>query len=76
LTKGIFLKKLATIFDPLGLLSPYVIRGKVLMQEILVQGHEWDDVISTDFNRKAKVWLDDLLILGQVKIPRFIRMDQ
>jgi hypothetical protein len=46
------------------------------MQEIWVQGHEWDDVISTDLNRKAKVWFDDLLILGEVKIPRCIRMDQ
>ena len=34
LTKRNFLKKIATLFDPLGILSPYVIRGKMLMQDI------------------------------------------
>ena len=38
LTKRNFLKRIATLFDPLGMLSPYVIRGKMLMQDIWVCG--------------------------------------
>ena len=34
LTKRNFLKRIATLFDLLGMLSPYVIRGKMLMQDI------------------------------------------
>ena len=34
ITKRNFLKRIATLFDPLGMLSPYVIRGKMLMQDI------------------------------------------
>ena len=34
LTKRNFLKRIATLFDPLGMLSPYVIREKMLMQDI------------------------------------------
>jgi len=33
-TKRSFLKKIATLFDPLGLLSPYTVRAKVLLQEM------------------------------------------
>ena len=37
-SKRNFLKRIATLFDPLGMLSPFVIRAKVLMQEIWVRG--------------------------------------
>ena len=33
-SKRSFLKKIATLFDPLDLLSPYTVRAKVLLQEI------------------------------------------
>jgi len=33
LTKRSVLKKIATLFDPLGFLSPFTIRAKVLMQK-------------------------------------------
>ena len=32
-TKRNFLKKISTLFDPLGLLAPFTIRSKILMQE-------------------------------------------
>ena len=33
-TKRAFLKKIATLFDPLGLLAPYVIWAKIILQGI------------------------------------------
>ena len=38
LTKLSLLKSIATLFDPLGLLSPYTVRAKVLLQEMRVSG--------------------------------------
>ena len=32
-TKREFLKRIATLFDPLGFLSPYTVRAKILMQK-------------------------------------------
>ena len=32
ITKGNVLKKTASVYDPLGLISPYIMRAKVLMQ--------------------------------------------
>ena len=47
-TKRNFLKNMATLFDPLGLLSPFVIRAKVFMQEIWIAGTDWGDQLSDD----------------------------
>ena len=33
-TKRAFLKRIATLFDPLGFLAPYVIRVKIILQEM------------------------------------------
>ena len=41
-TKHELLKKIATLFDPLGLLAPYTIRAKILLQEMWTAGLEWD----------------------------------
>ena len=47
-TKRNFLKKMATLFDPLGLLSPFVNRAKMFMQEMWIAGTDWDDQLSDD----------------------------
>mgnify|MGYP000220582798 CR=1 FL=1 len=41
-TKHSFLKKITTLFDPLGLLSPYTVRVKVLLREMWASGVNWD----------------------------------
>ena len=40
LTKKTFLKKIARLFDPLGFLSPFVIKAKKFMQEMLKAGRD------------------------------------
>ena len=40
LTKRNFLRKVAMLFDPMGFLAPYVIRAKILLQEIWTSGME------------------------------------
>ena len=43
LTKRSFLSVVAQIFDPLGLVSPFVIRGKIILQEMWIAAVDWDD---------------------------------
>ena len=33
-TKRSFLRKIATLFDPLGFLSPYMVHAKILLQDV------------------------------------------
>uniref|UniRef100_A0A182KHE2 Integrase catalytic domain-containing protein n=1 Tax=Anopheles christyi TaxID=43041 RepID=A0A182KHE2_9DIPT len=50
LTKRSILSNVARMFDPLGLISPIVIRAKIMMQELWSQNAGWDDPsIATHF---------------------------
>ena len=38
-----FLKKIATLFEPIGLLAPLTIRAKMLLQDMWTAGLDWDE---------------------------------
>ena len=63
-----FLKGIATLFDPLGLLIPYNICAKVLLQEMWASGVNWDEPVE-DLSKKATQWFDELSALASCKIP-------
>ncbi|KAK3736479.1 hypothetical protein QZH41_005829 [Actinostola sp. cb2023] len=73
LTKRSFLKKIATLFDPLGLLSPYTIRAKILMQELWTTGIDWDDQLMIDQVKQATKWFKELENLPSIQVPRCIQ---
>ena len=65
--------KTATIFDPLGFLSPFTVRGKLLMQEAWTEAVTWDEVMSFQLTKKWKTWFRELPDLAKVKIPRCLK---
>ena len=71
--KRSFLKKISTLFDPLGLLAPFTIRSKILMQEILNAGIDWDEEVSNTIKQKMKEWFQELQNLDQIKVGRCVR---
>ncbi|XP_015747380.1 PREDICTED: uncharacterized protein LOC107327142 [Acropora digitifera] len=67
------LKKTATIFDPPGFLSPFTVRGKLLMQESWTKTVTWDEVLPPQLERKWKTWFGELPDLAKIKIPRGLK---
>ena len=45
-TKRSVLRKVASIFDPLGFISPYTVQAKIILQDILADGLDWDEPLS------------------------------
>ena len=75
-TKRNFLKKIATLFDPIGLLAPFTIRAKILLQEMWMTSLDWDEVLSEPLTNSAKTWFNELSGLKHFHIPRCLRLER
>ena len=69
------LSLLACIFDPLGLLSPTVVKAKILFQDICISGLDWDDTLSRNLRDSWERWLRDFSEAKEVTIQRYARED-
>ena len=69
-TKREVLKVIMSVFDPLGLLSPFTLRSKTLLQDIWRSGVGWDTVIKKEEFNKWREWLAEIEKLKSYKIPR------
>ena len=49
-TKHLILSCIARVFDPIGYISPCIIKGKILFQEAWFQGLGWDQEVTPQNN--------------------------
>jgi len=70
ITQRKLLSFVASLFDPLGLAAPLVIRIKVLLQEIWKDGQKWDQPIEETKSNDVSAWISSLEDLQPVTIPR------
>ena len=73
LTMRCILSFVASIFDPLGLVSPIVLMGKVIFQETTLMKLSWDEPVPDALVVRWHKWLDTLLLLSDIRIPRCIK---
>lgn len=69
-TKRLVLSCVMGFFDPLGLLSPFTIHGKTLIQDLWRSGCDWDDEIDDEALQKWKRWTGLLTQVAAIRIPR------
>ncbi|MCG8034838.1 MAG: DUF1759 domain-containing protein, partial [Candidatus Thiodiazotropha taylori] len=69
-TKRNFLKKIATLFDPIGFLAPFTVRAKILLQQMWMAGLGWDEVLGEPLISSARTWFHELSDLTRLRIPR------
>ena len=72
-TKRNFLRNIATLFDPLCLLAPFIIRAKLLLQEMWTAGLEWDEEMNTPLISSAQSRFSELHDLKQVQVLRSLQ---
>ena len=70
LTKRIVMSQLNGIYDPLSLLTPFTIKGKILMRNLWAKQYDWDTVLCPI---EAEKWIDFLQEMLQVKLLKFPR---
>lgn len=69
-TRRGILSTVASIYDPLGFVAPYVLNGKRILQEMCHQGTSWDDPLSLALSQRWKKWQNYLVDLEKVDMPR------
>lgn len=67
------LASVASIFDPLGLASPLILRGKLINQELAVRQHDWDEKLPDEVLDAWKDWLSSLDNVRNWNIPRCLK---
>ena len=70
-TKRELLKRIAPIFDPVGILSPAIVPLKILFQSMCKEGGSWDDDINDEFKAVWKKWLLSAHKTSNIVIPRY-----
>lgn len=72
-TKRSILSNIARLFDPLGWISPFVVRAKMLMQSLWLIKADWDDEnLPEDTIEEWRALCEEMVQLGNIAIPRFV----
>lgn len=72
LTKRKIVSCVAQLYDPDGYISPVTTVGKIIIQELWKAKLDWDDVVDQQFEQKWKELWDEIYILEQFTIDRWI----
>jgi len=75
LTKRNFLRKIAMLFDTMGFLAPYMIRAKILLQEMWTSRLDWDDPLDQSQARQARMWFEELTELSEVQVSHCLQLN-
>ncbi|CAL1264385.1 unnamed protein product [Larinioides sclopetarius] len=71
-TKRHLLRAVGKIFDPLGLLTPFTIRVKCILQVLWLKKISWDAELPPDIRRMWCQWVSEVPRLSEIEIPRYV----
>ncbi|XP_057329918.1 uncharacterized protein LOC130670521 [Microplitis mediator] len=74
ITKRTITSEAAQLFNPLGLISPVIVKAKIIIQELWLQKVDWDDALSPELVHRWKTFRDELPQLSHLRIPRWINL--
>ncbi len=70
LTRTGILGTISSIYDPLGLASPFLLPGRKILQQVNGESCSWDDDVSAESRLAWTQWRDELPQLEGLKIER------
>lgn len=73
ITRKQMLSTVASCFDPLGLVCPMIVAGKILFQDATRLKYGWDDDIPSEMLSDWNRWIVQLQELENLRVPRCIK---
>ena len=75
-TKRLVCRAAASIYDPHGLISPFTVRAKVIIQEIWKRKSlGWDDLLPPELFEVWENWLEQVFEVPEIRIPRWSKFE-
>ena len=71
-TKRNILSMVISIIDPMELISPIIVKEKLLIQEIWRRSLGWDKELPRDLSDQWNLWKNSVLMLSSLAVPRCI----
>ena len=72
-TRRGILSVIASIYDPLGVISPFIMTAKIVLQELSRMQIKWDEKIPHMLQKTWNKWLQYLSLLSTFKIRRCLK---
>ena len=74
LTRRGILSLVSSVYDPIGLIAPFILPAKKLLQNLCKETSlGWDDEVPEDHKVRFVKWLDDLPLIDNVSVPRCLK---
>lgn len=75
LTRRGILSSISSIYDPCGLASPFLLKGRKILQEITADKNGWDDAVSPDHIKSWEKWRAELPLLEKISVKRCLKTE-
>ena len=64
------LKLVASLYDPLGLIAPFTMKGKIILQDLCRDKLSWDTELPASKVAVWETWVKEFLLLPKFTVPR------
>ena len=71
MTKRGILRTTSSLYDPFGFLTPFILKAKILLQELWREKLEWDEEVREVHQKYWKKWLDGVKNVSLLKLRRW-----
>lgn len=71
ITKKVMLSAAHRIFDPIGIVSSFVLVPKLLLQQTWAEGLSWNEEVGEDIKHRFLQWISEIPLLTEIEVPRW-----
>ena len=77
-TRRKLLKVVASCYDPLGIISPFMLIGKLIFQDAMKEANSWgwDDELPEELKTRMAKWQSQIAEMSQFKIDRWLKSEE
>ena len=76
LSKRGILSCISSVFDPLGILAPALLQGKLIVQQLWQLGIDWDSEVPSKEKKDWIEWKENIPNLSRIKLDRWLGFDR